>query len=67
MVVGQIVKSIPILRQASKFSRLAVNVTNCANPVQASAIGVKSIVSCESPANIKYLLNIIEKSDIIFK
>lgn len=48
MVVGQIIKSIPILRQAYKLSRLAVDGINCTNPVQVTAIVFKSIVSCES-------------------
>jgi hypothetical protein len=51
-----IVEDIPIIGEAAKFARLAKNVHNCTDPIEASLKASKGILIDCLPPNIKYPL-----------
>ena len=51
-----IVEDIPIIGEATKFARLAKNVHNCTDPIEASLKASKGILIDCLPPNIKYPL-----------
>ena len=54
-----IIENIPIAGQAMKFARLAKQVHNCSDPVQASITATKAIVVDCMPPQVKYPLKCI--------
>jgi hypothetical protein len=54
MIVEKIIEKAPIIFQPNGFTNLAMNVTNCTDPISASIMASKLIIGACVPPQVKY-------------